>query len=313
MIAYIIRRILQVIPVLIGTTLLLFIIMYVIPGDPVRLMTGERAMDPRRYQEIRHELYLDRPLHLQYAHYINRLIHGDLGRSYQKGRAVIDILKEKYPNSIKLAFAAVLVELLMGITAGIISAVKKYSFIDALVTISTSITVSLPVFWLGMLLQIIFGLKLDWLPMSGIGDGGIKYYILPAVTLAAVNTAYAARIVRSQMLEVMRQDYIRTAYAKGLSNFKVIMKHSLKNAMIPVVTYIGLDLGFLMGGAILTETIFNWPGVGYEIYNAVLQRDYPVVLGGVIILVFLFIMINLLVDIFYAFLDPRIRFSRKEA
>lgn len=313
MLAYIVRRVLQTIPVLLGATLFLFVLMYIIPGDPVRLLTGERAMDPQRYQQIRHELYLDRPLHLQYLHYVNNLLHGDLGTSYQRGRAVADILKEKYPNSIRLAFTAVLVEIFIGITAGIISAVKRYSFLDVLVTLSTSILVSVPIFWLGMILQIVFGLKLGLLPMSGMGDGSLKYFILPSVTLAAVETAYVARIMRSQMLEVMRQDYIRTAYAKGLKSAAVIMKHGLKNALIPVVTFIGLDLGSLMGGAILTETIFNWPGIGYQIYVAIQQRDNPLILGGVLVLILVFIAINLIVDISYAFLDPRIRYGPKES
>ena len=312
MLAYIIRRILQVIPVLIGTSLILFLLMRVIPGDPVRLMTGERAMEPKRYEKISRDLLLDRPLHVQYVNFMKRLAHGDLGTSYQKGRKVTTILKEKYPNSIRLAFAAIIVELVIGIGVGIISAIRRYSFLDTLATLSTSLAVSIPVFWLGMMLQIIFGLTLDWLPISGMGDGSLQYYILPSITLAAVSTAYVARIMRSQLLEVNQQDYIRTAYAKGLSTSSVVMKHSFKNALIPVITFIGLDLGFLMGGAIVTETIFSWPGMGYEIYSAILQRDHPVVLGGVMVLVLAFIVINLLIDISYAFIDPRIRYGSQE-
>lgn len=309
MLAYIARRFLQTIPVLIGATLLLFIAIYVIPGDPVRLMTGQRTMDPTRYQEVRKQLDLDKPIYVRYLLYLNKLARGDLGTSYQKGRPVADILKEAYPNSIKLAFAAVAIEAVIGIAAGVASAVRRYSFVDMLVTLSTSILVTVPVFWLGMMLQLLFGVELGWLPISGYGDGGPFNYVLPAATLAAVSTAYVARIMRSQMLEVMDQDYIRTAYAKGLPKRTVVYKHALKNALIPVVTYIGLDLGMLMGGAILTETIFSWPGIGYEIYLAILQRDAPVILGGVTVLVAIYLLINLLVDVSYAFLDPRIRYG----
>ncbi len=309
MLTYIARRVAQTVPVLIGATLLLFIAVYVIPGDPVRLMTGQRVMDSDRYREIRKQLDLDKPVHIRYLLYLNKLAHGDLGTSYQKGRPVADILKETYPNSIKLAIAAVAIEAVIGIAAGIASAVKRYSYVDALVTLSTSVLVTVPVFWLGMMLQLLFGVELGWFPISGYGDGGPAYYALPAMTLAAVSTAYVARIMRSQMLEVMDQDYIRTAYAKGLPKRSVVYKHALKNALIPVVTYIGLDLGALMGGAILTETIFSWPGIGYEIYLAILRRDAPVIIGGVTMLVAIYLLVNLIVDISYAFLDPRIRYG----
>lgn len=312
MVNYIIRRVFQVIPVLLGTTLLLFILMYLIPGDPVRLLTGEKSIDPRRYKQIRHELWLDRPIHIQYLHYLDRLLHLDLGKSYQKGMEVKDILAEKFPNSIRLALAAIFLEVIFGISVGLISAIKRYSLVDVIVTLSSSILVAVPVFWLGLLLQILFGVKLSWLPISGMGDGSFKYYVLPSVTLAATSVAYVARLMRTQMLEVMRQDYIRTAYSKGLTSWQVVGRHGLKNALIPVVTFIGLDLGALMGGAILTETVFNWPGVGYEIYIAILQRDYPVVLGGVIVMIFIYVFLNLLVDISYAFLDPRIRYGKRE-
>lgn len=312
MVNYIIRRALQVIPVLLGTTFLLFVLMYLIPGDPVRILTGEKAMDPRRYQQIRHELWLDRPIHIQYLHYLDSLVHLDLGTSYQKGREVKEILMDKFPNSIRLAFAAIFLEVVFGVTIGILSAIKRYSFIDIFVTFASSVLVAVPVFWLGLLLQIFFGVKLSWLPISGMGDSSLRYYILPSVTLAATSIAYVARLMRTQMLEVMRQDYIRTAYSKGLTSTQVVGRHGLKNALIPVVTFIGLDLGALMGGAILTETVFNWPGVGYEIYIAILQRDYPVVLGGVIVMIFVYVFLNLLVDISYAFLDPRIRYGKRE-
>lgn len=305
---YIIKRILQVIPVIIGVTLILFTLMYVIPEDPAQLILQKGATE-EALANLRAKMGIDKPLYVQYWRYIKQLAQGDLGTSYRYRRSVNSILAEHYPNSIRLALAAIMIEIIIGIFAGIISAIKKYSFWDVLVTVSTTLAVCIPVFWLGMMLQVAFGLKLSILPISGMGDGSIKYYILPAITLASVSTAFVARMTRSSMLEVMSNDYITTAYAKGLSQFRVIGKHALKNALIPVVTLIGIDLGALMGGAILTETVFSWPGIGRTIYLAILQRDAPVVIGGTIILVLIFVFINLIVDIIYAILDPRIRYE----
>lgn len=308
---FILRRILQIIPVIIGVTLILFTLMYVIPEDPAKLIL-EKGATPEALQNLRAKMGIDKPVYVQYWRYIKQLAKGDLGTSYRYRRSVNSILADHYPNSIKLALAAIIIEVIIGIFAGIISAVKKFSFWDILVTISTTIAVCIPVYWLGMMLQVSFGLKLGWLPMSGMGNGSIQYYILPAITLASVSTAFVARMTRSTMLEVLSNDYITTAYAKGLSRNMVIGKHALKNALIPVVTLIGVDLGSLMGGAILTETVFNWPGVGRTIYLAILQRDAPVVIGGTIILVMIFVVMNLIVDIVYALLDPRIRYEKKE-
>ncbi|MBN1299035.1 MAG: ABC transporter permease [Actinobacteria bacterium] len=312
MLYFILRRILQVIPVVIGVTLILFILMYVIPEDPAQLIL-QKGATPEALANLRAKMGIDKPLYVQYWRYMKGLFSGDLGTSYRYGRSVNDILAEHYPYSIRLAFAAIVIEIIIGVFAGIVSAVKKYTFWDVLVTISTTIAVCVPVYWLGMILQVTFGLELGWLPMSGYGDGSIKYYILPAITLASVSTAYIARMMRSTMLESLSNDYITTAYAKGLSQLKVVGKHAMKNALIPVVTLIGLDLGALMGGAILTETVFNWPGVGRTLYLAVLQRDAPVVIGGTIILVSIFVIMNLIVDILYALLDPRIRYEKQEA
>ena len=308
---FILRRILQIIPVIIGVTLILFTLMYVIPEDPAKLIL-EKGATPEALQNLRVKMGIDKPVYVQYWRYIKQLAKGDLGTSYRYRRSVNSILADHYPNSIKLALAAIIIEVIIGIFAGIVSAVKKFSFWDILVTISTTIAVCVPVYWLGMMLQVAFGLKLGWLPMSGMGDGSLRYYILPAITLASVSTAFVARMTRSTMLEVLSNDYITTAYAKGLSRNMVIGKHALKNALIPVVTLIGVDLGSLMGGAILTETVFNWPGVGRTIYLAILQRDAPVVIGGTIILVIIFVAMNLIVDIVYALLDPRIRYEKKE-
>ena len=321
MLKYIAKRILQMVPVFLGVTLLLFILRApgVLPGDPVRMITGERAISQELYDEIVEKHGLDKPLWQQYTIYLQNLVRGDLGESLQKGRAVTDIFADKFPNTLRLAIAAIFIEIIMGVGAGLISAIKQYSFSDVLVTLTTSILVSVPVFWLGMLLQMFFGIKMkEWtgetffLPISQMSSGQFPdwvHLILPAFTLASVSAAYVARIMRSQMLESMGQDYIRTARAKGLTRSAVVRNHALKNALIPVVTFVGIDFGVMMSGAILTETIFSWPGVGREIFLAIGQRDWPVVMGGVIIIVFAVMFINLLIDISYAFLDPRIRYG----
>jgi ABC-type dipeptide/oligopeptide/nickel transport system permease component len=311
------------IPVFIGVTIILFILRApgVLPGDPIKLITGEKSISETLYNQLVQKYGLDKPLIVQYKNYVVNLVQGDLGTSYQKSRPVADVLLDKLPNTIKLAVAAIIIEMIFGIAAGIISAIKRYSFWDILVTFSTSVLVSVPVFWLGMLLQILFGIKfkqwgLPYLPISGMSSRQFPttvHIILPAITLAAVSTAYCARIMRSQLLEVTGQDYIRTASAKGLSYRRVIGGHAMKNAMIPVVTFLGLDLAAMIGGTILTETVFNWPGIGYEMYLAIGQRDWPIVMGGTVIIVLLVMVINLLVDISYAFLDPRIRYGHQAA
>ena len=337
---YILKRVLQFIPVFLGVTLILFAMENIVPGDPIKLMAGEKKLDPQTEITLRASYHLietnddgspiydqdgntiETPMWKRYVLYINGLLHGDLGTSYQrKGQQVSDILAAKYPYTIKLAIVAIILETVVGLGAGMVSAIKRYSFWDVLVTLITSILVAMPAFWLGMLLQLFFGVVLKnatggafYLPISADFSPysefqGWVYYILPAVTLASVSTAYSARIMRSQLLEVMNQDYIRTARAKGLSRRDVIWHHALKNALIPVVTYIGNDFGAMMAGAILTETVFNWPGVGYETYRAISQRDWPIVLGSVTVIVILVMVINLLVDVSYAFLDPRIRFG----
>lgn len=311
MIAYTGRRILQMVPVIIGVTLILFLMQVVIPGDPVRMLAGEKPLAPAVHQEIVHKNGLDRPIYVQYYRYMSRLIRGDLGDSYQLRRPVTSILLEKFPNTVKLALLAVVIEGMVGVGAGLLAAMKRRSFWDVLVTLSTSILVAVPVFWLGMGLQLLFGIKfkewgLPYLPVSGI-DPLWAHIILPALTLAAVSTAYAARVARSQLLETMGQDYMTVAAGKGLSPTQVVLRHGMKNAMIPVVTFLGLDLGAMIGGTILTETVFGWPGVGLQIYNAVMVRDWPIVFGGALIIVILVMVINLLVDIAYAFLDPRIK------
>jgi ABC-type dipeptide/oligopeptide/nickel transport system permease component len=328
---YITKRLLQFIPVFFGVTLALFLIANFMPGaDPIQMRFGERTPPPEVKQQLIEQYGLDQPWYEQYYNYLIALspikrVDGelewtgpDLGTSIYTGRPVSDILQETYPYTVSLAMVAIILEIIFGISAGIISALKQYSFWDVFVTLSTSVLVSLPVFWLGLMLQYTFGIWLKeatdgafYLPISG-ASGPFptwEYYIMPAITLASVSTAYAARIMRSQLLEVTGQDYVRTAYAKGLSGSQVLWGHSMKNAMIPVVTFIGLDLGAMFAGAVLTETVFNWPGVGFTIYRAISQRDFPVVFGGVTVMLFAVMIINLIVDISYAFLDPRIRYG----
>ncbi len=327
---YILKRVLQFIPVFLGVTLILFALQNIVPGDPIKLIAGDKALDPAVELQLRVKYHLvqtdengdavldedgnpvQESLWNRYVYYITGLLKGDLGTSYSRKLPVTDIFAQKYPYTIRLALCAIVLEAIMGIGAGIISAIKRYSFWDTLVTLTTSALVSVPAFWLGMILQLIFGVYLKVLPVSGAGGVTSQFqdwahYVLPAITLASVSTAYTARIMRSQLLDVMNQDYIRTAKAKGLSNRSIILHHALKNALIPVVTYIGVDFGSMLSGAILTETVFNWPGVGYEIYRAISQRDWPIVMGGVTLVVVVVMIVNLLVDISYAFLDPRIR------
>lgn len=329
---YILKRVLQFIPVFLGVTLILFALQNIVPGDPIKLIGGEKSLTPEVELQLRvryHLVQVDEEgnavldengdpvpetLWNRYVYYMTGLVQGDLGSSYQRKLPVTEIFAAKYPYTVKLAVCAIVLEAIMGIGAGIISAVKRYSFWDILVTLTTSVLVAVPAFWLGMLLQLFFGVYLHALPISGAGGASSQFqdwahYILPAVTLASVSTAYAARIMRSQLLDVMNQDYIRTAKAKGLSNRAIIWKHALKNALIPVVTYIGVDFGSMLSGAILTETVFNWPGIGYEMYRAISSRDWPIVMGGVTLVVVVVMVINLLVDVSYAFLDPRIRFD----
>ncbi|MBR3327254.1 MAG: ABC transporter permease [Atopobiaceae bacterium] len=344
MIKYILKRVVQFIPVFLGVTLILFIMQNVVPGDPIKLIAGEKKLDPQTEMNLRATYHLietdadgnvvldengntiETPLWKRYFQYIAGLLHGDLGRSYQQnGKPVADILGEKYPYTVRLAIVAIIIESIIGILAGLISAIKRYSAWDVGVTLVTSGLVAMPAFWFGMLQQLLWGIVLKnatdgafYLPISGAGGPHAEfeswvYYILPALTLAAVSTAYTARIMRSQLLEVMNQDYIRTARAKGLSRKAVIWRHALKNALIPVVTYIGMDFGGMLAGAILTETVFNWPGVGFETYRAITQRDWPIVLGSVTVIVIVVMVINLVVDISYAFLDPRIRLGSSKS
>ena len=306
MLSYILKRVLLFIPTLLGITLVTFILIQALPGDPVQSMVGERA-SPETIARIRAELGTDRSLPHQFVGYVKLLGQGELGRSYYTNRRVSDDLLQKFPNTLKLAVAAVLFASLGGICLGIISAVKRGSAWDRIASIISVGGISLPVFWLGLTLMLIFGLYLRWLPPSGMGSGSLAYLVLPAVTLGTYSLAYVARITRTTMMEALSQPYVATARAKGLPERSVILKHALKNSLIPIVTLIGLDLGSYLNGAVLTETIFGWDGLGRYALDGILKRDYPVIMGVVLFGAVVFVFMNLLVDLSYHFLDPRVR------
>ena len=332
MLAYIIRRILIMIPTLLGVSIIVFLMLHFTPGDPAELLMGERASE-EALQEIREHLGLNKPLYVQYGMFLKQLMKGDLGETIWTRQKVWIEVKHRFPATIELSVVALFISCILGILLGIISATKQYSIFDYLSMLGALIGVSMPIFWLGLVFMLIFSLNLGWLPMSGRLSVGVEletitnFYILdavltgnweafrdavwhiimPAFTLSTIPTAIIARMTRSSMLEVLRQDYIKTAKAKGLSQFIVVFKHALRNALIPVVTTIGLQFGVLLCGAILTETIFAWPGVGKWIYDAVMQRDYMVIRSGTLFLAAIFIVINLCVDVLYAVINPRIK------
>jgi len=331
MLAYFARRILVLIPTLLGISIIVFLMLRITPGDPAELLLGERATE-EALQEIREHLGLNEPLHVQYGMFLKRLMKGDLGETIWSRQKVWIEVKERFPATIELSVTALFISCFFGIIFGIISATRQYSIFDYLSMLGALIGVSMPIFWLGLVFMLIFSLHLGWLPLSGRLSVGIdlevitNFYILdsvltknwtalkdalwhiimPAVTLSTIPMAIVARMTRSAMLEVLRQDYIKTAKAKGLSQFIVTFKHALRNALIPVVTTIGLQFGVALGGAILTETIFAWPGVGKWMFDAVMKRDYMVIQGGTLFIAALFVVINLVVDMLYAVINPRI-------
>ena len=298
----------MVIPVLLGVTLVTFILMYVVPGDPVLSMVGERY-DQQTLESLREELHLNDPLPLQYLRYIWGVVRGDLGRSFVTRRPVMESILEKFPNTLRLAFSAMIVATLIGLVVGIISAVKPYSIWDRLSMTFALAGISVPVFWVGLILILIVAVKFQLLPPSGFGGGNIKYMILPAITLGTRSAAFIARMTRANMLEVIHADYIRTARSKGLREFWVINKHALRNVLIPIITVVGMDFGSYLSGSVLTESIFGWPGLGRFTLLAILKRDFPVIQGAVLFMAVIFVTVNLAVDLLYSVLDPRIRYE----
>jgi len=292
--------------VLFGITLLVFLLNAAALGDPARAAMGQRA-DPEALERLRREYALDRPLPVQYATWLGRLARGDLGTSLREQRPVTEVLAERLPATVRLALAATLVAVVLGVAAGALAAVRPGSALDHALMGAAVLGISTPVFWLGMMLALVFAVTLGWLPVSGYGGGSLAHLVLPALTLGALHTGTVARMTRSSLLEVVRQDYVQTARAKGLPERVVLGKHALRNALIPVVTVIGIGLADLLVGAPLTETVFAWPGLGRLLVAAVGQRDLPVVMGAVLVFALVYVVGNLLVDLAYLLIDPRTR------
>ena len=331
MLSFIIRRTFSIIPTLLGVSIIIFLMLAITPGDPAELLLGERATE-ETLEAMREHLGLNEPLYVQYGLFLKRLIKFDLGETIWTRQKVWDEIKQRYPATIELSIAAMFLSCFFGIILGIISATKQYSWFDYMSMIASLVGVSIPVFWLGLVLMLVFSLYLGWFPMSGRMGIGIdleiitNFYVLdailtrnwpalkdvlwhlalPAFALSTIPLAIIARMTRSSMLEVLRQDYIKTAKAKGLGQTKIVLKHALRNGLIPVITVIGLQFGIMLGAAILTETVFAWPGVGKWIFDGVVKRDYMVIQGGTLIVATCFVLVNLVVDVLYAVINPRI-------
>lgn len=310
---YILKRLLMLIPVLLGTVFIVFFIMDLAPADPAKIILGESATE-ENVQELREEMGLDRPFIVRYCAYVGGIIKGDFGVSYKNNQPVSAEIIKRLPNTAILAFSGALFAVVFGIVVGIISAKHQYSIFDNVFMIITLIGAAAPAFWCGLILVLVFSLKLGWFPSSGMGSGLVgltKSLILPAVTIGLHGAATTARTTRSTMLEIIRQDYIDTARSKGLKESVITRKHMLRNAWIPIITVVGLNFGVLLGGSVLTETVFSWPGVGRYVVESIKTQDIPSVLGCVVTLAVLFTFVNLLVDILYAFVDPRIKAQYK--
>ena len=303
--SFLLRRVLLAIPTLAGVLVVVFLLLYVAPGDPVQAMVGERA-DPATIARLRADLKLDEPLLVQFGHYASGILKGDLGRSYITNRPIISDIAERFPRTLLLASAAMLLATLTGITIGVLAAIRPNGWFDRMALALTYIGISFPVYWVGLLLIVLFAVTLRWLPASGYGDA--KFLVLPALALGSRSIAYLARVTRSAMLETLGADYVRTGRAKGLTERAVLLRHALRNALIPVVTVIGLDFGAYLTGSILTETVFSWPGIGRYVVQAISRRDLPAVQGAVLFLSVVFVLVNLITDAAYQKVDPRVRF-----
>jgi len=334
MTSYIIRRLLSLIPTLFGVSIIVFLFLRMIPGDPALALGGEHATEAT-VERIREEFGLNKPLPQQYITYMGKVLRGDLGRSILSKRPIADEIRARFPATLELSVCALIVALVVGLPAGIISATKRNSPIDNIAMVGSLLGISMPIFWLGLMLNWFFAVQLGWLPsvtrldasidlqritnliivdsiLTGNAEAllnGIKHLILPSIALSTISMAIIARMTRSAMLEVLEQDYIRTARAKGLIERVVTVRHALKNALLPVITVLGLQVGVLLSGAVLTETIFAWPGIGRWLYLSILSRDYPIVQGMALFITALFLVVNLLVDVSYALVDPRIRYE----
>jgi oligopeptide transport system permease protein len=297
---------LQVVPVFFGATFLIFALVYAVPGDPIDALVGDRPLEPAVRAELRKRYHLDDPLLVRYGKYVSGLAQGDFGTNF-RGRPVSEIMKQRFPVTVRLALLAFVFEAVLGLAAGVVAALRRRSFIDSLVLVSTTVIVAVPVFVLGYGAQKLLAVELGWFPVVGIREGWRSYF-LPAIVLGSLSLCYVARLARASLIEAMRADYVRTARAKGMPERRVVGVHALRNSLIPVVTFLGVDLGSLLSGAIVTEGIFNLPGIGQATFSAIQTQEYATVVGIVTALVLIFILANLLVDVLYAVLDPRIRY-----
>ena len=304
--AFILRRLLLSIPTLFGVLVVAFLLLYVAPGDPVMAMVGERA-DEATIARLRAELRLDDPLPVQFGHYIAGIAKGDLGKSYITNRPIRRDIIERFPKTLQLAGAAMLLATILGVTLGVFSARSPGGLVDRIGLGVAYLGISFPVYWVGLLLILLFAVTLHWLPPSGFG--GPRYLFLPALALGMRSIAFLARMTRSAMLDALGADYVRTARAKGLPERLVVGRHALRNAMIPIITVLGLDFGAYLTGSILTETIFSWPGLGRYVVNAIARRDLPAIQGSVLFLSAVFVLVNLITDVAYAKADPRVNYS----
>ena len=306
MIRFLLRRLALVVPTLFGVLVVSFLLLYVAPGDPVQAMVGERA-DSATLVRLRRELKLDRPLPVQFGHYAGKLLQGDLGTSYITRRPILRELLQRFPYTLRLALAAMVLASTLGILVGVVGAWRPGTWWDRVLTLGAYLGVSFPVYWVGLVLILVFAVTLRWLPPSG--SWGPVYLVLPAVTLGMRSIAVIARMTRAALQEALQSDFIRTARAKGLGEARVVLRHGLRNALLPVITVLGLDFGSYLTGSILTETIFSWPGVGRYVLNAIEKRDLPAVQGSILFLSVLFVLVNLLTDLAYAKADPRVAYD----
>jgi peptide/nickel transport system permease protein/oligopeptide transport system permease protein len=304
--AYIAKRLLLAIPVIFGVAFVVFAMVRILPGDPAQIMAGEAATQ-EFVEAVRRDLGLDQPLLEQFASYMGSLLRGDFGRSIRSRAPVAEELWARIPNTISLTIAGLLVAVIVGVGAGVISAIRPYSIVDTVVMLVALAGLSMPVFWSGLMMILVFAVWLGWLP--AVGTGTPVHLILPGVTLGMATAAIIARMTRSSMLEVLRSDYIRTARAKGLAEPTVVNRHAFRNALIPVITVVGLQMGTLLSGAVLTESVFAWPGIGRLLVEGILSRDYPIVQAAVLVVALAFVLVNLLVDVLYAVVDPRIHYE----
>jgi peptide/nickel transport system permease protein len=313
---YLVRRLLLLVPVLMGVSVIVFLVLHLAPGDPAEIMLGSQATQADRMR-LRADLGLDDPLYLQYGRWVGHVVQGDLGRSLWMRRPVLGEVLTRLKATLLLTATALVISSIGGVALGVLSATRPNSLLDRTSAVASLFGASMPVFWLGIVLMVLFSLVLGWLPASGMyapyGGGDLvdlaKHLVLPAITLAAASITIVARLTRAAMLDVLGQDFIRTARAKGLVERSVVVRHALKNAMVPIVTVIGVQAGYLLGGAVLTETVFAWPGIGTLMVQGILARDIPLVQGCVLVVALTFVLVNLTVDLLYAFLDPRIRYE----